>query len=108
VPGLMLKISEPFQLSVEGFKGSIPLNGTATFKVKIVRNPAFKAAVKLTIAGLPAGVTVTSPDIAADASEVEVTLTAKDAKAATVKSLSISAVGQKLTVKTKTGSLKVE
>lgn len=108
VPGLMLTVSEPYKLSVEEFKGAIPLTGTTTFNVKIVRNPAFKAAVKLTVAGLPAGVTATAAEIAADANEVQVTLTAKDAKAASVKSVSISGVGQKLIVKATVGPLKVE
>jgi hypothetical protein len=108
VPGIMLKISEPYRLSVEDYKSSISTSGTATFKVKIVRNPAFKSAVKLTVDGLPAGVTATAPEIAADANEVQVTLTAKDAKVAAVESVTVNGVGQEFSVKAIAGPLKVE
>ena len=49
--------------------------------MKAERNPAFKGAIDVTLANLPAGVTAGAVQIPADQSEVEVTLTAAEGAA---------------------------
>lgn len=108
VPGIMLKISEPFQLSIDDFKHSIPSNGELSLNVRLTRNPAFKSPVKLTVEGLPQGVTAVAVEIPADKSEGKLTLIAKEAKPVAVEKLVIVGVGSKLSVKAVAGPLNVE
>ncbi|HIC67008.1 MAG TPA: hypothetical protein EYO87_13605 [Paracoccus sp.] len=62
--------------------------GQLKLKVTVERNPSLAAPVVLSVANLPKGVTAAAATIAADKTEVEITLTAaQDAQQGEVKNL---------------------
>ncbi len=84
-PAIRLKLQAPMAVSVDTAGGKIAKGKELAIKVKVQRNPAFTGPVNLTVQNLPAGVTAPATMLPADASEIEVKLTAAADAAAVAK-----------------------
>lgn len=90
VPGIGLKLDQPFQLSADVGDGKLKRGGNIKIKVTVKRNPALAGAVALTFDNLPKGVTASEATIAAEGTEVEILLSAaQDAQVATVNNVTV-------------------
>ncbi|HUG91109.1 MAG TPA: PPC domain-containing protein, partial [Planctomycetaceae bacterium] len=95
VPGVGLKLDEPFRLTLEVGEGKLTKGGELKVKVVAARNPAFAAPISVTVDNLPKGVTAEPVTIAADAAEAEITLkAAADAEAGSTDKLAAKGEGQ--------------
>jgi hypothetical protein len=89
---IRIRVAEPLTVSAEVPNPKLTKGGTATIKVKVQRNPSLPGPVTLAFTNLPAGVTAAPLELPAEASELDVVLTAAaDAAAATVPNVTISA-----------------
>ena len=75
-PAIRLKLQAPMAVAADVGGGKIARGGELAVKVKVQRNPAFAGPVTLTFQNLPAGVTAAPTMLPADASEIDVKLTA--------------------------------
>jgi hypothetical protein len=73
---LRLKLQAPLTVALEPNGGKLARGGELTVKVAVQRNPALAGAATVTLLNLPKGVTAAPAMLAADATEVEVKLTA--------------------------------
>jgi hypothetical protein len=90
VPGVTLRLQAPLKVTATGTVNKIAAGGQLKVKVVVERNPALKGEVVLTFAKLPKGVTAPATKIAADKSEIEVTLAvAADAAKGTVANVTV-------------------
>ena len=88
IPSIGLALKTPMTLTAQATGPKLARGGQLKLKVSVTRNPSLAAAVALTVANLPKGVTATAATIAADKTEVEITLTAaQDAQQGAVKNL---------------------
>ncbi|MEC7557757.1 MAG: hypothetical protein VYA32_11290, partial [Planctomycetota bacterium] len=88
IPSIGLALKAPMTLNAQAAGPKLARGGQLKLKVSVARNPSLAAAVALTVANLPKGVTATAATIAADKTEVEITLTAaQDAQQGAVKNL---------------------
>ena len=88
LPGLRLKLQQPYQLTANAGEGKLAKGGQLKVKVTVARNPAFTGPIALTLQNLPKGVTVGAATIPADKNEVEVVLSAAaDAAAGAVNNI---------------------
>jgi hypothetical protein len=95
VPGVGLKLDEPFRLTLETGEGKLAKGGELKVKVIAARNPAFAAPIAVTLDNLPKGVTAEPVTIAADAAEAEITLkAAADAEAGSFEKVIAKGEGQ--------------
>jgi hypothetical protein len=95
VPGIGLRLDEPFRLVLETGEGKLAKGGELRVKVVAARNPAFAASITVTLENLPKGVTAEPATIAADQTETELTLkAAADAETAAIKNLAAKGEGQ--------------
>ncbi len=76
VPGVVLKLEEPFSLTVDAQGGKLKKGAGAKLKVSVVRNPAFADAIEISLQKLPKGVTAAKAVIPKDKNEIEVELKA--------------------------------
>ena len=91
-------VREPFSLKAAAVAATLERGQSVKLKVSVVRNPAYKGVVALTVQNLPKGVTAAATSIAADKSEADVVLTAaKDAAVGPVSNLTVlgSGIGEK-------------
>lgn len=97
-PGIGLSLKEPFSLKVDTAGGKLARGGELKIKVSVERNPAFQAAIPLTFANLPKGVTVAAASVPEGQNEVEIVLSAaQDAQQGVVDNVSVkgeAAVGK--------------
>lgn len=90
VPSIGLSLSQPMSLKAEPSGQKLARGGQLKLKVAVKRNPSLSAAVVLSVANLPKGVTAAAATIAADKTEVEIILTAaQDAQQGEVKNISV-------------------
>jgi hypothetical protein len=73
---LRLKLQAPLTVALEPNGGKLTRGAELTVKVAVQRNPALKGAATVTLLNLPKGVTATPAMLTAEATEVEVKLTA--------------------------------
>lgn len=93
-PAIRLKLQAPMAVSVDTAGGKIAKGKELMMKVKVQRNPAFTGPVNLVVQNLPAGVTAPATMLPADASEIEVKLTAAaDAAAGAKADVNVKADG---------------
>jgi len=89
-PGFGLTLDEPFRLSIDVGPGKVARNGQIAIKVKVERNPAFAGEIALAFQNLPKGVTVPEAKLAADQTELEIQLAAKeDAQTGSVNNITV-------------------
>jgi hypothetical protein len=84
-PAIRLKLQAPMSVAVDTAGGKIGKGKELAIKVKVQRNPAFAGPVTLTVQNLPAGVTAAPTMLPAEASEIEIKLTAAADAAAVAK-----------------------
>ena len=90
VPSIGLSLADPLTLKAEPTGQKLARGGQLKLKVAVQRNPSLSAAVALSVANLPKGVTAAAATIAADKTEVEIVLTAaQDAQQGEVKNISV-------------------
>ena len=95
VPGIGLKLDEPFRLTLQAGDGKLAKGSELKLKAVAERNPAFGAPITVTLENLPKGVTAEAATIAADQNEAEITLkAAADAEAGSTDKLSAKGEGQ--------------
>jgi hypothetical protein len=89
-PGILLKVEEPLELTVDSGAGKLARGGKLTLKITVKRNPALAGAVALTVDNLPRGITAAPAAISADSNTVELVLSAaQDAQVGTVRNVAI-------------------
>lgn len=74
-PSIQYRLDPPLQVRVDVGEAKLTRGNSARWRVSVTRNPALAGVVKLTWKGLPAGVTASEVELAAEQSEGEVELT---------------------------------